>query len=66
MAKTHLQTAREYGIKAALEKCGYASVEEVQRDVEALGLNKTAAAPAPAPIPSNGSFLASLKAKLGG
>lgn len=61
MAKTHLQTAHEHGIQAALEKCGYASLDEVRRDISAIGLDKTAAA-----APAAGNFLASLKAKLNG
>lgn len=66
MAKTHLQTAHEHGIQAALEKCGYASLDEVRRDISAIGLDKTAAT-APAPqAPAAGNFLASLKAKLNG
>jgi hypothetical protein len=63
MSKTHLQTAHEHGIKTALAECGYASVEDVQRDAQALGLNggqKTAA-----PAQTSGDFLSSLKAKLG-
>lgn len=60
--KTHLQTAHERGVQAALEKCGYASVDEVRRDIADLGLNKTAEAQQPTPAPSN--YLAALKAKL--
>jgi hypothetical protein len=62
VANTHLQTAHEYGVRKALEKCGYASLEEVQRDVEALGLvepEKTASSH------EADKVFASLKTKLG-
>lgn len=38
MEKTALDLAHEYGVKTALAQCGYASTEEVERDVAALGL----------------------------
>ncbi len=55
---SHLKTAHEFGIKKALEKCGYDSLDAVNKDVQALGLldEKTA---------SPRDALASLKAKLG-
>jgi hypothetical protein len=65
MAKTHLQTAHEYGVKKALEKCGYASIEEVQKDIEELGLNQTPAPQKTAADAGLDNVFASLKAKLG-
>jgi hypothetical protein len=65
MAKTHLQTAHEYGVKQALEKCGYASIEDVQRDVAALGLDRPAAPQKTASDIAVANVFASLKAKLG-
>jgi len=41
---THLRTAHQYGVTKALEKCGYASLDEVTKEAAALGL---ADAPAP-------------------
>lgn len=38
MPNTHLKTAHEYGVKKALEKCGYASIADVEKDVQELGL----------------------------
>lgn len=38
MSKSHLQTAHEYGVKKALEKHGFASIEDVQKEAEELGL----------------------------
>lgn len=49
MANTHLKTAHDYGVQKALEKCGYASLDEVRKeavDVGVLEQPKTAAAPA--------------------
>jgi hypothetical protein len=62
MSKTHLQTAHEYGVKQALLKAGYASIDDVQRDVATLGLiepEKTAA------DTTVDNVFAKLKAKLG-
>lgn len=35
---SHLKTAYNYGVKKALEKVGYDSVEAVNKDAQALGL----------------------------
>lgn len=63
MANTHLKTAHDYGVQKALEKCGYASVEDVKKEAAALGLleqPKTAAAPG-----SMDALFQALKANLG-
>jgi hypothetical protein len=65
MANTHLQTAHEYGVRQALEKRGYHSVEEVQRDIVALGLDKAAQPQKAASDATVENVFASLKAKLG-
>ncbi len=60
---THLQTAFNYGRDQALKKCGYASVEEVEKHAAELGL-----VAAPAPVKTAGDLddvFKSLKAKLG-
>lgn len=36
---SHLKTAHDYGVKKALEQCGYSSVEEVQKEAAAIGIN---------------------------
>ena len=63
MSNTHLKTAHEYGVKKALEKCGYASSADVEKDVQDLGLiqpeTKTA------DDKNVDDVFASLKAKLG-
>jgi len=41
---SHLRTAHQYGVTKALEKCGYASLDEVTKEASALGLT-----PEPAP-----------------
>lgn len=64
--KSHLETAREYGVRKALEKCGYASADDVQKEASALGLLEQ---PAPAKTASDKpleNVFASLKSKLGG
>lgn len=35
---SHIKTAHEYGVKQALKEEGYASLEEVQKIAEDLGL----------------------------
>lgn len=59
---SHLKTAHDHGVKQALLKCGYASIEDVSKDIQELGLfeeePKTAAA-------GTDAVFASLKAKLG-
>jgi hypothetical protein len=65
MANTHLQTAHEYGRQKALEKHGYHSVEEVQRDVVALGLDKATEPQKTGSDAAIDNVFASLKAKLG-
>jgi hypothetical protein len=65
VANTHLQTAHEYGARQALQKHGYHSVEEVQRDVVALGLDKPAQPQKTASDAAVENVFASLKAKLG-
>ena len=45
--QNHLKTAREWGAQQALERAGYKSAEDVQREAQELGLieaPKTAAA----------------------
>jgi len=56
--KTHLQTAHEYGVAKALEKCGYASIEEVQKEAAAIGL-------AGNPKTAQDNVFTALRAKLG-
>lgn len=60
---THLKTAHDHGVKKALEKCGYASVDDLNKDIKELGLVeepvKTAAEA------GVDAVMASLKAKLG-
>jgi len=65
MSKTHLQVAHEYGVKKALEKCGYVSPEAVAEDVKALGLEQKSAEKAAADTRSLDTVMSSLKAKLG-
>lgn len=65
MAKTHLETAHEFGVRKALEKCGYASIDDVQKEAAELGLLEQAAAPAPVAGDKVASVMESLKAKLG-
>lgn len=64
MAKTHLQTAHEWGVKQALQELGYGSVEEVNKQAAELGLaaepQKTAA-----PMDTTEAVLAELTKKLG-
>lgn len=44
---SHLKTAQDLGVQQALKEAGYASIEDVQKQAEALGLlKKEAAAPA--------------------
>jgi hypothetical protein len=45
----HLKTAHAWGVQKALESAGYKSAEDVQREVEALGLQ-----PKPANTPRRG------------
>ena len=35
---SHLKTAHQYGVNEALKKCGYASVDEVNKEAAELGL----------------------------
>lgn len=56
----HLKTAHEYGVKKALEKAGYASVDEVNKDVQELGLLDE-----PKTASTTDAVFAGLKAKLG-
>jgi hypothetical protein len=63
MAKTHLQTAHEYGVNQALRKLGYASVEEVEKQAAELGLIE--AAKTAAPTTGTDAVFAELAAKLG-
>lgn len=60
---SHIKTAHDYGVKKALESCGYTSAEEVQKEATALGLFEQPKTAAAAPVAS--VDLASLKAKLG-
>ncbi len=62
MSNTHLQTAHEYGVKQALQKCGYASIDDVQRDVADLGLAEPQKTASDATVEN---VFAALKAKLG-
>lgn len=60
---THLKTAHDHGIKKALEKCGYASIEDVNKDIQELGILED-----PAKTASEtgvDAVMSSLKAKLG-
>ena len=63
MANQHLATAHNYGVKKALEECGYKTAEDVAKDVQELGLTpqeqpKTAA-------PSTENAFVALKNKPG-
>ena len=62
---SHLKTAHDFGVKKALEKHGYASIEDVKKDVDALGLIP-AETPKTAEEKTLEGVFASLKAKLGG
>lgn len=63
--KSHLQTAHEFGVKKALEKHGYASIEQVQKEAAELGLVPAETPPKTAADQAVENVLASLKAKLG-
>lgn len=66
--KTHLDTAHEYGVAQALKQAGYASIDEVQKEAEALGIASPSVAPtttAPKTAADTSGVLAFLKAKLG-
>lgn len=43
---SHLKTAHDLGVQKALKEAGYASLEEVQKQAETLGLTQKEAAPA--------------------
>ena len=60
---THLRTAHQYGVTKALEKCGYASLDEVTKEAAALGLTETPAAKTAADA-ALGDVFKLLKAKL--
>lgn len=62
--KTPLKIAHEYGVKKALQECGYASVEDVHKEAAALGLFEAPAPAKTAGAPLEGVFQA-LQAKLG-
>ncbi len=61
---THLRTAHDFGVKKALEKCGYASIDEVNKEAVALGLTE-AAAPKTAADSALDDVFRVLQAKLG-
>lgn len=61
---SHLKTAYEYGVKKALEKLGYASTGDVQKDAQALGLGQPAQPQKTANEQGLNGLFASLKAKL--
>lgn len=63
--KTHLQTAHEYGVQKALEKCGYASIEDVQKEASALGLTDAPNAKTGGAADPLASLFQKLDAKLG-
>lgn len=60
MARTHLDTAHEYGTQKALEAHGYASINDLQKEAAELGLLETPAQPqkkvAAAPSPLDDLF----------
>ncbi len=60
---SHLRTAHQYGVTKALEKCGYASLDEVTKEAAALGLTE-APAPKTAADSALGDVFKVLKAKL--
>ncbi len=60
---THLRTAHQFGVTKALEKCGYASLDEVTREAAALGLTEAPPSKTAADT-SLGDVFALLKAKL--
>jgi len=62
MSKSHLQTAREYGVQKALEKCGYTTADEVNKEAAELGLLEQPTKTASTPVDN---VFAALKAKLG-
>jgi hypothetical protein len=35
---SHIKTAHQYGVNKALEECGYASTDEVNKEAAELGL----------------------------
>lgn len=37
---SHIKTAQDYGVQQALKEAGYTSVDDVQKQAEALGLLK--------------------------
>lgn len=60
---SHLKTAHDHGVKKALEKCGYASLEDLNKDIQELGLIEE-----PTKTAADGQLegvFAQLKAKLG-
>jgi hypothetical protein len=61
---THLRTAHQYGVTKALEKCGYASLDEVTKEAAALGLVDAPAQAKTAAASSLGDVFKLLRAKL--
>lgn len=65
MAKTHLDTAYDAGVQAALETEGYKSASDLERDAQELGILQQGA-PTPEKVAtSDADAIAELKSKLG-
>lgn len=64
MSKSHLTTAHNYGVQKALEKCGYSSIAEVEKEAKELGLDQPQPQQKTAE-PNIDAAMASLRAKLG-
>ena len=63
---THLKTAHEYGVKKALETCGYASIEDLQKRKLRRSVCSTDSMPAKTASDNKlDGLFATLKAKLG-
>lgn len=63
--KSHLAAAHDYGVLQALKTAGYNSVEEVQKEAAALGLEPTAPPEKTASQNTLDPLFAKLKIQLG-